>query len=101
MSTVDHQYSDTNISIGDIYDSWSSIKRAEEWAILCSTKKDWLKVILACKSRQKLVTEHFNKHPVCPETAFFYRRRLSEHFRNDDIIQQARSIAVKSTLRLI
>ncbi|MGK0441334.1 MAG: hypothetical protein ACJA0N_001132 [Pseudohongiellaceae bacterium] len=101
MSTADSKYSKTNKNLQAIYGSWSNIKRSEKWTILCTTKKDWLNVIRLCQSRQKLVDQHFDNYPVCPETAFFYHHHLSDHFKNNDLIQQARSIAVKNTLRLI
>ncbi|MCR8921390.1 hypothetical protein NO559_01315 [Dasania sp. GY-MA-18] len=85
----------------DIYHSWEKSKQLERMIISSSNQNKWTDVLSNCQTRTMQLLLHFKKYPIGPETAYFYQHNLSEHLRNEKIIEQIRRKATKQILQLV
>ena len=60
-----------------IEDSWNEIETQTKAIYSAAKKGDWGTVLSLSSQRQQLLETHFKAHPIGPESAGFYRIRLS------------------------
>lgn len=83
---------------------WQQVLDSTKHLEHAANEQDWEHVAELAAKRHSLITQHFDIHPVGPDTAEFYQQHLSSFLAKEEQLQQlaatARKAAMKASLKL-
>jgi hypothetical protein len=79
--------------------SWQNILCATRTIEQASAEEHWAQVAELAANRHRMITEHFGRYPVGPNTAEFYQQHLSQFLMKEERLQQLASEARKASMK--
>lgn len=92
---------DGDLKHAAIFSSWDAIESMGQGIRLAIEQSDWKRAGILANDRQLIIEQHFERHPVGPDSKHFYINRIGHFLRQEEQLKNLLNSKRRGHLRLV